>query len=202
MTELITFPGKVAWAGENPGIMLRNGDDGPFTGLASFFRVVLSPHGRGHVLILLQSPGEAEAAEGRNVCITDNEALAQYLIRDFVTYFGSFKSLAGLPTAKMVPLHSVVTSGDARTSYKETITGGGITVALCWRGLGQPFFFLSPPSGVATGRHHMPSVFVGCDEAHITVNGHRLQGRPIPRETAGRKHTSAFLAFSEAWIDG
>src|SRR3712207_8862934 len=40
---------------------LKEDPNGPFTTLASFFRVVLSPHGRGHALVLLQSPGEASA---------------------------------------------------------------------------------------------------------------------------------------------
>ena len=45
--------------------------DGPFVVLASFFRVVLSPHGRGHVLVLLQSPHEANPrAERGNYCST------------------------------------------------------------------------------------------------------------------------------------
>lgn len=200
MGDLITLGGDVAWAGENPGIMLREADDGPFTSLATFFRIVLSPHGRGHALILLQAPSEASPTKGLNVCITDNERLARYLIDGFVRHFGSFKNLAGLDTMKMVPLDSVSTLGDARTSYTEMIVGGGSTIELGWADLGQPFFFLSPPEESATGLHHMPSVFVGCNHPRIIVDGRRLPGRPVPRETAGRKHTSAFLAFSEAWI--
>ena len=46
----------------------------------------------------------------------------------------------------------------------------------------------------------MPSLFVGCLDASIQVNGRRLPGSPIPREVAGRKITSAMLAFSETWI--
>ena len=54
MAEAINFPGTVEWSGENPGISLKATPDGPFVALASFFRVVLSPHGRGHALVLLQ----------------------------------------------------------------------------------------------------------------------------------------------------
>src|SRR4051794_27553384 len=39
--------------GREPRLSLKDSPDGPFTGLASFFRVVLSPHGRGHALVLL-----------------------------------------------------------------------------------------------------------------------------------------------------
>jgi hypothetical protein len=51
----------------------------------------------------------------------------------------------------------------------------------------------------ATGLHHMPSLFVGCDSATVAVNG-----RPLPRagarEIAGRRISTAMLAFSETWI--
>ena len=65
MADAINFNGKVEWSGENPGISLKEHPDGPWTNLASFFRVVLSPYGRGHALVLLQSPNEANPPEGR-----------------------------------------------------------------------------------------------------------------------------------------
>ena len=46
----------------------------------------------------------------------------------------------------------------------------------------------------------MPSLFVGCQNATITVNGTTLRGRPVPLEIAGRTITTAMLAFSETWI--
>lgn len=118
MAETILFPGRVEWSGENPGISLKEQPDGPFTVLASFFRVVLSPHGRGHALVLLQSPGE-EAP---------------------------------------------------------------------------------PPERSATGLHSMPNLFVPCERAGITVNSRALPGQPVPREIAGRRITTAMLAFSETEI--
>src|SRR5919112_534629 len=85
MADTVVFPGQVEWSGENPGISLKQQADGPFTTLASFFRVVLSPHGRGHALVLLRSPQEAEPAPERaNVCLHDNEPLARYLVSEFV----------------------------------------------------------------------------------------------------------------------
>src|SRR4029077_15006639 len=73
MAEPINFVGNVDWSGENPGIALKEKPDGPFVALASFFRVVLSPHGRGHALVLLQSPQDANPlAERANICLHDN----------------------------------------------------------------------------------------------------------------------------------
>ena len=46
----------------------------------------------------------------------------------------------------------------------------------------------------------MPSLFVPCRDASITVNGKALAGKPVPREMAGHTLTTAMLAFSETWI--
>src|SRR4051812_722633 len=51
MANAINFPGTVEWSGDNPGISLKETPDGPFVTAASFFRVVLSPFGRGHALM-------------------------------------------------------------------------------------------------------------------------------------------------------
>jgi hypothetical protein len=60
------------------------------------------------------------------------------------------------------------------------VRSGDLTVRLTWSGLGRPFCLVLPP----TGKHHMPSLFVGCQDATITVNGralpdnHRSAGSP------------------------
>lgn len=201
MAEPIVFPGKVEWSGENPGISLKERPDGPFVTLASFFRVVLSPHGRGHALVLLQSPQEANPPEGRaNVCLTDNEKLARYLVSDFVANFGAFKGVPGLENLTYRRLDHVEAGGDASSTYTETVRAGDMTVRLTWSGLSEPFCFVFPPDKSATGRHHMPSLFVGCRDASVTVNGRTLPGKPVPRDIAGRMILTAMLAFSETWI--
>ena len=198
MADAINFPGTVEWSGENPGISLKETPDGPFVALASFFRVVLSPHGRGHALVLLESP-HVVGAPG-NVCLTDNEKLARYLVSDFVSHFGAWKGLPGLQGLSYRKLDSVAASGDPASSYSETVKAGDTTAMLTWSGLGTPFCFARPPDKSATGKHSMPSLFVPCQNATITVNGKVLPGKPAPREMAGHKFSTAMLAFSETWI--
>ena len=201
MAETIVFKGNVEWSGENPGISLKERPDGPFVTLASFFRVVLSPHGRGHALVLMQSPQDASPpAERPNICYHDNEALARYLIADYVNHFGAWKGLPGLKGLTYRKLDSVMAGGDPASTYTETVKSGDTTVQLKWSGLGTPFCFAFPPDKSATGQHHMPSLFVGCKEATVTVNGRVLPGKPIPRDIAGHKISTAMLAFSETWI--
>jgi hypothetical protein len=201
MADPIVFTGNVDWSGENPGISLKDQPDGPFVTLASFFRVVLSPHGRGHALVLLQSPHDADPpAQAANVCLTDNEPLARYLVEGFLAHFGAWKGMPGLAGLSWRPLDSVEAAGDPTDHYSETVKSGDLTVRLTWSGLGKPFCFALPPDKSATGRHHMPSLFVGCDDATVTVNGRQLPGKPAPREIAGHRISTAMLAFSETWI--
>ena len=201
MAEPILFPGVVEWSGENPGISLKLQPDGPFVALASFFRVVLSPHGRGHALVLLQSPQSANPpATEANVCLTDNEPMARYLVDGFIANFGAFKGTPGLAGLTYRKLDEVAASGDPRSQYSETVRAGDLTVVLTWSNLGTPFCFAFPPDRSATGQHHMPSLFVPCGDASITVNGRVLPGKPMPREVAGHAISTAMLAFSETWI--
>jgi hypothetical protein len=198
MAEPVLFPGTVDWSGENPGISLKTDPDGPFTALASFFRVVLSPHGRGHALVLLEDP--ADAASPRNVCLSDNEALARYLIDGYVSHFGAWRGLPGLAGLQHRKLDAVEAGGNPLSTYTETVRAGATTVRLTWSGLGKPFCFALPPALSATGKHHMPTLFVGCQEARIEVDGRVLPGRPVPRQIAGQSISTAMLAFSETWV--
>ncbi len=201
MAEALVFPGKVEWSGENPGVSLKEDPAGPFTTLASFFRVVLSPHGRGHALVLLCAPQEgAPPADRPNICLTDNEPMARWLVADYVSHFGAWRGLTGLAALQYRPLEAVEAGGDAITAYHETVRGAGLEVRLDWTGLGEPFCFVFPPELSATGAHHMPSLFVGCADASVTVNGQRRPGAPVPRDVAGRRISTAMLAFSETWI--
>ncbi|QQS14051.1 MAG: hypothetical protein IPK81_07670 [Rhodospirillales bacterium] len=201
MADPILFPGTVEWSGENPGISLKERPDGAFTTLASFFRVVLSPHGRGHALVLMRSPQDANPpAERSNVVLHDNEKLARYLVSDFVSNFGAWKGLPGMASLAYRRLDSVESGGDPSSAYSETVKAGDLTVKMEWTGLGAPFCFALPPDKSATGRHHMPSLFVGCADATITVNGKSIPGKPAPREVAGNAISTAMLAFSETWI--
>jgi hypothetical protein len=203
MADVINFPGTVQWSGENPGISLKEDPNGPFVSVASFFRIMLSPHGRGHALMLMMSPQQANPPRERgNFCFTDNEKLARWLVSDFVSYFGAWKDTPALKNLVYLPLDSAERCGDPASAYTETVKARDMTVTLTWRSLGKPFCFALPPDKSASGKHWMPSTFVSSTDATITVNGRVLPGKPAPREMAGQQITTAFLAFAETWIRG
>ena len=198
MTSNPYTTGTVDWTGENPGMYLKADPAGDWTSLLCFFRVTWSPHGIGHALVLLEDPSGKPGAN--NVCLTDNEPLARYLIDGFMSHFAAFRGRALLNTLDYRPLDSVQRDGDSRTVYREHVRGAGLEIVLTWAGLGTPYAVDMAPDLTATGRHQMYSLFVDSDDAWCTVNGRRLPGSVMPRQVAGRESRSAFLAFSETWI--
>ena len=108
------FPtGRVDWSGDNPGIYLKESEDGAFTGLVSYFRVALSPHGQGDGVVVLEAPYATESTpEARNVFISNNEPLARYLAKNFVAHFGAFRDLPGLQSIEYLALQSVSIHND------------------------------------------------------------------------------------------
>lgn len=196
------FPdGEVDWSGDNPGIYLKETADGPFVSLTLWFRIALSAYGKGQVLLLFEEPTRAAAwPAAANLCLSDNEPLARYLVDGFARNFGAFRDAKAFAALPYLPLLAYATSGDNRTSSIISATGPGVDVVLSWDKLGKPFAADVPPAQSATGRHVMYSVFVESAEASVVVNGRRLRGHPFPRPFMGRTASSAFLACSETWI--
>lgn len=195
-------PGQIDWSGENPGMYLKDTADGPFVTLISFFRVVCSPHGRGHAAFILQDPRGSGRDEARpNLCITDNEPLAAYLRDGFVSKFGAFRDARGLSGCRMVPGWDFMPGGDARAAHVEWFRSAVGQVCLAWRELSAPFLVEFTADRSATGVHEMFSLFMDARAVEATINGRGVTGKPFPREFAGRKDSStAFLAFSETWV--
>ena len=89
-----------------------------------------------------------------------------------------------------------------RSSWAESIAGGGRRVELTWSKLGQPVCVDVPPAQSATGRHQMYSLFVNADAATLALDGRNLPGGVYGRPFFGRDTgRTAFLAFSETWLD-
>jgi hypothetical protein len=202
MTRSPIHPGPVAWTGENPGIYLKDTQDGPWTGLATFFRITWSPYGRGSGVLLLDQPNvEKGLPEVQNFLISDNEKLARYLVSDFFSKFASFRVSPGIKAITYLPLTTVRREGDAVSSYAEIVASKDLEVAMRWNKLGTPYAVDMPPEKGPTQRHEMYSLFLDSLEASVTVNGRPLKGKVMQRDFADTKKPTAFLAFSESWME-
>ena len=194
-------PGKVDWTGENPGILLKETADGPWSAMALFFRIAWSPAGRGQVLVLYEDPNSARSLpDTANVVLHDNRALADFLVGTFVARLAAFAVAAAFPALDYRELDSVQTQGDPRRRYSEHLRAGDIAVDLTWGMLGKPTALELPAELTGPRDREMYTLLVESRDAAIVVNGRRLPGKPVPRVQAGIETTTAFLYFSETWI--
>ena len=132
-------PGQVVWTGENPGILLKEDPNGPFSAIALFFRIYLSPKGRGTVLLLLDSPDEQRSfPDGCNVLLYDNKELAEYLLETFILKLPAFAALPACESLSLIPMEECRPEGDPRVRYSEIIKANSLEIELVWDGLGKP----------------------------------------------------------------
>ncbi len=202
MTRVSINPGRVDWSGENPGIYLKTDPDGDYTALALFFRVVLSPYGRGHAAIVLGAPDEAKGwPHVPNFIMTDNQRMMRWIVEDWVTKMPTFVGRSGLPAMSWLDAGSVERrAGDLKTSYSEILRGSGVTLEMKWQDMGPPLPVEVTKENSATKEHEMYSVFLEAKQAGIIINGTPLPGAVGDRQFFGRTMSTAFLAFSETWV--
>lgn len=203
MTRTSINPGRVDWSGENPGIYLKDHPGAAsYSTLALFFRVVLSPYGRGHAAIVLGAPDRAQGwPQVPNLILTDNQRLMRWIVDGWVTKMPTFVGKAGLAAMAWLDCCSVEKRpGDLRSRYSETLRGSGVTVELVWRDMGPPLPVEVTKENSATREHEMYSVFLEAGDAQVILNGTPLPGAVAERQFFGRTMSTAFLAFSETWV--
>ena len=196
-------PGRVDWSGENPGIYLKQSPDAEnYSALALFFRVVLSPYGRGSAAIVLGAPDIAKGwPDVPNFIMTDNQRMMRWIVEDWVTKMPTFIGKAGLAAMSWLDCDSVTKRpSDLQTRYSETLRGSGVTLEMIWENIGPPIPVEVTKENSATKAHEMYSVFLEAKRAQIVINGAPLPGQIADRQFFGRTMSTAFLAFSETWV--
>lgn len=82
--------GKVFVSGENPVIRLLDKPDGTPLAVASFWRIIWSPVGAGHVCYV--TTGDGKSSGDLRVALVDNQKLFDYLTNDILgTYDKSYQ---------------------------------------------------------------------------------------------------------------
>lgn len=193
--------GKVDWTGDNPPIYLKTDPAGDWTTLALFFRVNGSDLGRGHMIVVLEDPYSKGTPDPVRLCVTDNAALARYLIDDFVRQFGLFRpASAAIDGLQAVGGAKFSVEADYPRHVTEIAEFGGHRVEMRWSGLQKMFAVVQPPRDSQTKKHEMFSVFQPATSASITLDGRALPGATVERDFFDRRAQSAALAHSESWI--
>ncbi len=183
-------PNRVILTGENPFIRLSETDAGPITTNASFWRILLSPAGPGHVLYL-----KSELIQNQWRIYSDNIAMARWLQ----------STVQGMLNTELkdetIPVQDAAFSrnGDARDFWTERLTCADGEIALTWYRIGEPLLIHTDPKDDPARPYGVCTVLIPALGARLTRNGQEAAGSPWPRQREGRPFSTCALAFSESW---
>ena len=188
----IADPNKTILTGENPFIRLSHKDGDPNSTDASYWRIIFSPAGPGHVLYL-----KSELTEGRWRIYSDNIAMARWLQT----------TVQGMLNAELKNLDIPVTdaafgkSGDPRYFWTEHVEAHDTDLALTWYDIGEPLLIHTTPQTDPARPYGVCTVLIPALGARLTRNGQQANGKPWPRQREGRPFSTCCLAFSESWTE-
>lgn len=183
---------RVILTGENPFIRLSATDDGPITTNASFWRIMLSPAGPGHVLYL-----KSELTDGAWRIYSDNIAMARWLQSTVQGMLNPELADESLPAT----LARFRRHGDARDAWTERLDTGDERIQLTWYRIGDPLLLHTQPLEDPARRYGLCTVLVPALGAQVTRNGVSAAGQPWARQREGRPFSTCALAFSESWTE-
>ena len=185
-------PNSVILTGENPFIRLSPVDSDNFTTNASYWRILFSPAGPGHVLYL-----KSELTENRWRIWSDNIAMARWL----QTTVQGMLNADLLDTTIPVVDAEFSRNGDPRYFWTERVAARHEDLSLTWYDIGDPLLIHTQPNAVPGRRYGVCTVLIPALGARLSRNGVEAAGRPWKREREGRPFSTSALAFSESWTD-
>ncbi len=183
---------RVVLTGENSVIRLNEDDSDAFTTNATFWRLLASGAGPGHVLYL-----KSELTEARWRIYSDNIAMARWLQS---TVLGAINAELRDPTVPVIEAQ-FSKSGDTRDFWTERLKARGEEIALTWYQLGEPFLVHTQPNAIPGRPYGMCTVLIPALGARLTRNGIEAKGRPWPRDREGRASSTSVLGLCESWTE-
>ena len=183
---------KVILTGENPFIRLSKKDGDPNTTDASFWRILFSPQGPGHVLYI-----KSEVTENRRLIYSDNIAMARWLAS---TVQGMLNVDTKDPATPVIDAE-FSKSGDPRYFWTERVKARGEEITLTWYDIGEPLLIHTQPNQQPDRPYGVCTVLIPAMGARLTRNGVDAVGSPWRREREGRPFSTCALAFSESWTE-
>ena len=185
-------PNRVILTGENPFIRLSENDGDPSKTDASFWRIIFSPAGMGHVLYL-----KSELTENRWCIYSDNVAMARWLQS---TVQGMLNAETADSAIQVIDAE-FAKSGDPRHFWTERVVSRNEEISLTWHEIGEPLLIHTEPNAVPGRRYGVCTVLVPALSARLVRNNVQAVGQPWPREREGRPFSTCALAFSESWTE-
>ena len=181
---------RVILTGENTFIRLSQNDGDAVTTSASFWRILFSSAGPGHVLYL-----KSELTDDTWRIYSDNISMARWLQ----------STVQGMLNAELRDLSIPVIdaqftkSGDMRDFWTERLDTSDEEIALTWYNIGEPLLIHTQPNAEPGRPYGVCTVLIPALGARLTRNGVQAVGQAWPREREGRPFSTCALAFSESW---
>jgi hypothetical protein len=185
-------PNSTIVTGENPFIRLAPSDGAPNSTDASYWRIIFSPAGPGHVLYM-----KSELTEGRWRIYSDNIAMTRWLQS---TVQGMLNPEL-LDTAIPVTDAEFFKEGDPRYFWTERVSTYDEEIALTWYDIGTPLLIHTQPNQTPGRKYGVCTVLIPALGARLTRNGVQAAGSPFKREREGKPFSTCALAFSESWTE-
>ena len=183
---------RVIVTGENSAIRLSPTDGDSFTTNGSFWRILSSAGGSGHVLYL-----NSELTEGRWRIYSDNISLTRWLQS---TVIGAIYAELRDPNIAVTDAQ-FSKSGDVRDFWTERLDARDEQILMTWYRMGEPFLVHTQPNSVPGRPYGMCTVLIPAGGARLTRNGIAAAGQPWPREREGRPSTTCVLGLCESWTE-
>jgi hypothetical protein len=181
---------QVILIGENSVIRLSQSDSDTFTTTASFWRILWSAGGPGHVLYL-----KSELTGGRWRIYSDNIAMARWLPSAVVGVI--YPELLD-PTIAVIEAQ-FSRSGDVRDFWTERLDARDEHIVMTWYQMGEPLLVHTQPNTSPGRPYGMCTVLIPARGARLTLNGIEAEGRPWPRERENRPSSTCVLGLCESW---
>jgi hypothetical protein len=188
----VADPNPVILTGENPFIRLSKKDGDPNSTDASFWRIIFSPAGPGHVLYI-----KSEVTENRRLIYSDNIAMARWLASTVQGMLNAETKDAATPVIDA----EFSKSGDPRYFWTERVKARGEDITLTWYDIGEPLLIHTQPNQQPDRPYGVCTVLIPAMGARLTRNGVDAAGSPWRREREGRPFSTCALAFSESWTE-
>ncbi len=185
-------PNRIILTGENPFIRLSESEGGVIVSNASFWRILVSPAGAGHVLYL-----KSDLTEDRWKIYSDNIAMARWLQMTVQGMLNDELSDIAIPVIDA----TFDKTGDARDFWTERAVSHDEEIALTWYDIGDPLLIHTHPGPPPTRKYGVCTVLIPALGARLTINGVQAKGRPFPAQREGRPFSTCALAFSESWTE-
>jgi hypothetical protein len=183
---------RLILTGENPFIRLSATDDGPVTTNASYWRILMSGAGPGHVLYL-----KSELTENKWRIYSDNIAMARWLQATVQGMLNPETADQNIPVTDA----QFTRSGDARDFWTERLDTVDEEIALTWYRIGEPLLIHTEPFSDPARQYGVCTVLIPALGARLTRNGVEASGLPWPRVREGKPFSTCALAFSESWTE-